>query len=669
MVMKKNVQQQIDKLRTILREHNYKYYVEDSPTISDAEYDKLFHELVNLEQQYPELITPDSPTQRVGAEPLKSFKQVKHAVPMLSLQNAFSDMDVEAFDKRVKDRLGVVGDVEYVCEPKFDGVSISLVYEHGVLVQAATRGDGTTGEDITHNAKTINSIPLQLRGKNYPENLEVRGEVYFPKKAFNALNEQALKNGEKVFVNPRNAASGSLRQLDPKITAKRPLQIFCYAVAVMDDLPHKHSEILALLKSWGFRVNDKIQVVKNASGCLNYYNNMGAMRNDLPYEIDGVVYKVNDLMQQQELGMVSRAPRWAIAHKFPAEEEITKVLDIEFQVGRTGALTPVARLNPVFVGGATVSNATLHNIDEIERKDIRVGDTVVVRRAGDVIPEVVAMIPEKRPENTKPVQLPTHCPVCGSDVVRAEGEAVARCSGGLYCQAQRKESIKHFASKTAMNIDGMGDKLVEQLVDAGLINSVADLYKLTLEPLANLERMGEKSAQNIVAAIEHSKITTLAKFLFALGIREVGVTTARNLANYFGDLEKIMVADLEKLQQVPDIGPIVALHIEAFFQQEHNLELIQELVNLGVHWQDSAPKVIENQPLAGKTFVITGTLTNMSREEAKEKLQNLGAKVSSSVSKKTSYVIVGENPGSKYIKAQELGITILDEKDLLPMLS
>ncbi len=648
----------IEVLRQKLREHNYKYYVLDQPTISDAEYDRLFHELRELEQQHPELITPDSPTQRVGAEPLKAFNQVKHTVPMLSLQNAFTDADVIAFDKRIKDRLKIEHDIEYMCEPKFDGVSISLVYENGLLVRAATRGDGTIGEDVTLNVRTITAIPLKLRDQNYPKNLEVRGEIYIPKHDFEQLTG---------FVNPRNAAAGSLRQLDPKITATRPLQIFCYAVAVMSNMPKKHSETLEMLQQWGFRVNDAIKTVNGASGCLNYYYNMQEKRNNLPYEIDGVVYKVNDLQLQQQLGMVSRAPRWAIAHKFPAQEEITEITAVEFQVGRTGAVTPVARLNPVFVGGATVSNATLHNIDEVQRKDIRVGDTVVVRRAGDVIPEVVVVVMDKRPKNTQPITLPTHCPVCHSDVVKAEGEAIARCSGGLFCQAQRKESIKHFASKTAMNIDGLGDKLVELLVDAGLIDNIADLYTLKLDELRDLERMGQKSAENLLVAIEHSKATTLTKFLFALGIREVGIATARNLALHFGNLDQISHADADTLQTVSDIGPIVALHIVTFFKQQHNLDLIQQLQDLGIHWQEGESKSTL-QPLAGKTFVLTGTLTSMSRDEAKEKLQNLGAKVSSSVSAKTSYVVAGDSPGSKHTKAQELGVEILTEAGFLELL-
>ncbi|MCK4870696.1 MAG: NAD-dependent DNA ligase LigA [Gammaproteobacteria bacterium] len=660
----------VEKLKAKLREYNYRYYVLESPSVSDAEYDRILCELQNLENKYPELIAADSPTQRVGAEPLKAFQEVQHKVPMLSLQNAFNEDELIAFDKRVMERLDLVDEAQYVCEPKFDGVSISLRYEQGVLVQAATRGDGAVGEDITQNAKTIAAIPLHLRGDNIPEVVEVRGEVYIPLAGFEKYNIEAAKRGEKVFVNPRNAASGSLRQLDSKITAERPLNIFCYAVGelVGIDLPESHYEILQLLIHWGMRVNPDIKVVTGITECTQYYNEMMIKRNSLPYEIDGVVYKVNNLAQQQELGFVSRAPRWAVAHKFPAQEEYTKVLAVEFQVGRTGALTPVARLEPVFVGGATISNATLHNIDEVQRKDVRVGDTVVIRRAGDVIPEVVSAVVEQRPEGTRPVELPKKCPVCGSDVVRGEDAAVARCSGGLYCNAQRKESIKHFASKTAMDIDGLGDKIVEQLVDEKIIEHVPDLYKLELSAIANLERMGEKSAQNLLVAIEESKNTTLPKFLYALGIREIGIATAKNLAQYYGELEKIIAANIEELQEVPDVGPVVALYLAAFFRQQHNLEMIDKLRQSGVHWP--AIKVqSKDLPLSGKTFVLTGTLTQMTREEAKEKLEAQGAKITSSVSKNTSYVVVGSDPGSKYDKAQKLGVEILSEDDLIELLN
>jgi DNA ligase (NAD+) len=668
-MVSKHVLKRIEKLRSVITEHNYKYYVLDSPTISDAEYDRLFRELQKLETQYPELITPDSPTQRIGAKPLKEFASVKHKILMLSLQNVFSENELRAFDKRVKDRLHVKHEIEYMCEPKFDGVSVSLLYENGILARTATRGDGAVGEDVTQNAKTIASIPLKLHGKNYPRTLEVRGEVYIPKADFEKYNKLALEAGEKVFVNPRNAASGSLRQLDPKITAKRPLQIFCYAIVQLDNgkLPTKHNIVFELLKNWGFRVNSKIKVVQGVEGCLDYYHKMEKIRNELPYEIDGVVYKVNDINAQQKLGIISRAPRWAIAHKFTAQEELTQVVAVEFQVGRTGALTPVARLKPVFVGGATISNATLHNIDEIQRKDIRIGDTVVVRRAGDVIPEVVSVVLDRRPKTSKIIDLPKRCPVCRSDVVKAEGEVVARCSGGLFCSAQCRESIRHFASKAAIDIEGLGTKVVEQLVIKGLVKNVADLYTLTVDQIASLERMAEKSAQNLITAIEKSKETTLTRFLYALGIREVGIATARSLADYFGNLEDLIKADVETLQNIPDIGPIAALHITTFFKQQYNRELINKLRKLGVHWSEG--KIKRKQVLLGKSFVLTGTLETMTREEAREKLQELGAKLSSSISQRTSYVVVGKEPGSKFSKAKKLGIKILTEKEFIELLN
>lgn len=669
----KKIIKRIEELKDLINEHNYRYYVLNSPIISDSKFDSLFHELQELEAKYPDLITLDSPTQRVGAKPLKSFAQIKHEVPMLSLQNGFNEEDVLAFDKRIHERLDIdlKHDIEYVCEPKFDGLSISLFYKNGFLDYAATRGDGEIGEDVTQNAKTISSIPLKLRGANYPKILEVRGEVYIAKADFLKLNARAFEKGEKIFVNPRNAAAGSLRQLDSNITASRHLQIFCYVVARISpdgNLPNKHSAILGLIKEWGFRVNDEIKILKNIAGCLEYFQIMEKKRQKLPYEIDGVVYKVNDISIQQKLGMVSRAPRWALAHKFPAQEEITQVIDIEFQVGRTGALTPVARLNPVFVGGANISSATLHNIDEVHRKDVRIGDSVVVRRAGDVIPEIASVVLEKRPHNTQPVNLPKYCPVCGSDIVKAEGEVLARCSGGLFCKAQRRESIKHFASKTGMNIEGLGDKLVDQLVNIGLVRNITDLYKLTLKQLAALERMGAKSAANIIAAIEKSKNTTLTKFVYALGIREIGIATARNLVNYFGNLENLIQANEEEFKKISDIGPVAALYLVTFFRQKHNVELIKQLQKLGVRWQEDKPHKLEHQPLFGKAFAITGTLNTMTRDEAIEKLQLLGAEVSSSVSKKTSYVIVGKDPGSKLTKAKELGILTLSEMEFLDLL-
>lgn len=664
----------IEKLRQLLNEYSYHYYVLDAPLVPDVEYDRLFRELQDLERQHPELITKDSPTQRIGEKPATAFAEIRHIVPMLSLDNAFTEDEVLAFDRRLHERLDLPedSDIEYVCEPKMDGVAINLIYEHGVLTSAATRGDGVTGEDILQNVRTIESVPLRLRGEgHFPDLIEVRGEIYMPLAGFKAFNQQALKRGEKVFVNPRNAASGSLRQLDPKVTATRPLDIFCYGIGEIKGggtWPATHADTLAKLKSLGLRVNSKIETAKNIKSCLNYFQRMTEQRAKLPYEVDGVVYKVNDFNLQEQLGFVTRAPRWALAHKFSAAEELTKVVDIEFQVGRTGALTPVARLKPVFVGGATISNATLHNIEEIWNKDIRIGDTVIVRRAGDVIPEVVGSVLEQRPTHTHPISLPSKCPVCGAEVVKAPGEIIARCSGGLYCSAQRKESIKHFASRNAMDIRGFGEALVNQLVDYQLVHNVADLYELTLEKLLKLERSGEKSASNLLAALEKSKNTTLARFIYALGIREVGEATARVLAEHFGDLKALMEATEETLQQIPDIGPIVSAHIITFFRQAHNRELIEKLIRLGIHWHKVETKAKGMQPLAGQTFVLTGTLESMTRDEAKEKLQELGAKVSSSVSSKTSYVVAGKDPGSKLDMAGELKIKTLNEKEFLEFL-
>lgn len=664
-----NVEQRIQQLRDEINYHNYRYYVEDSPEIPDAEYDRLLRELQALEAQHPELVTPDSPTQRVGAEPVKAFGEVKHPIPMLSLDNAFSDDEVAEFDRRIRERLGIE-QVEYVAEPKLDGLAVSMLYEDGRLVRAATRGDGITGEDVTHNVRTIASVPLRLMGKDYPARLEVRGEVYMPKEGFEALNQRAREKGEKEFVNPRNAAAGSLRQLDPRISAERPLAVYCYGVGLVEgrELAPTHTGVLEQLQHWGLRVSPEIKPVTGMDQLLAYYDGLARRRADLPYEIDGVVYKVNRLDQRERLGFVSRAPRWAIAHKFPAQEEITRLLDIEVQVGRTGAITPVARLEPVFVGGVTVSNATLHNQDEINRKDVRVGDTVIVRRAGDVIPEVVSVVLSKRPKNAKRFTMPMQCPVCGSDVIHAEGEAVARCSGGLFCAAQRKEAIKHFASRKAMDIDGLGDKLVEQLCEQGLVRDVADLYSLTREQLAGLERMGEKSAQNLSEALEKSKETTLARFLFALGIREVGEATARNLAGYFTTLEAIRSASEEELQQVPDVGPVVAAHIRAFFQQPHNLEVIDKLLRAGVQWPVIERRGTAALPLQGKTVVLTGTLSEMTRDEAKQRLRALGAKVTGSVSKKTDLVIAGAEAGSKLNKAEQLGVEVADENGFIALL-
>ncbi len=668
--MPSNAPKRIEELRKQLAHHNYQYYVLDNPEIPDIEYDRLFRELQQLEAEHPELITPDSPTQRVGGAPLKGFSEVKHEIPMLSLGNVFSEEELTDFDRRVRDGLGI-DEVIYAAEPKLDGLAISIRYEYGVLVRAATRGDGATGEDVTQNVRTIDAVPLKLYGDDYPKVLEVRGEIYMSRDGFAELNERQREKGDKTFANPRNAAAGSLRQLDSRITAERPLTMYCYSIGVVEGatLPDTHSAILHKLKDWGLRVSPEIKVVKGMQGCLNYYNAIGARRDDLPYDIDGVVYKVDSLAQQQELGFVSRAPRWATAHKFPAQEEMTLLNDVEWQVGRTGALTPVARLEPVHVAGVTVSNATLHNPDEIKRKDVHIGDTVIVRRAGDVIPEVVGVVLAKRPANAAAVTTPTHCPVCGSDVLQDEGEAVPRCTGGLYCSAQRKNAIKHFASRRALDIDGLGDKLVEQLVDLELIKDPADLFALTAEQLAGMERMGDKSAANLVEALEKSKTTTLERFLYALGIREVGESTARTLANHFGSLAKVEQADEAQLLEVEDVGPIVAHHIHTFFRQPHNIEVVEKLQRAGVHWPDVEVVEKGEQPLAGQTFVLTGTLTEMNRDEAKAKLMALGAKVAGSVSKKTSVVVAGEAAGSKLTKAEELGVEIWDEARLLAFLA
>ncbi len=667
MSVPKSVRARARKLHAELHEHNYRYYSRDDPLIPDAEYDQLLRELQSLEEQYPQLITPDSPTQRVGAAPLKAFGEVRHEQRMLSLDNAFSDDELLDFDRRVRERLET-DEVEYAAEPKLDGLAVSLLYRDGRLVRAATRGDGVTGEDVTQNVRTIASVPLKLAGRSIPEVLEVRGEVYMSHAGFEALNQQAASAGQKLFVNPRNAAAGSLRQLDPAITARRSLEIFCYGVGQVSGgtLAETHTDILAQLQGWHLRVYEDVQRVTGVSGCIAYYQHYEQQRERLPFEIDGVVFKVNRLQQQQSLGFVARAPRWAIARKFPAQQRETRVLGIEVQVGRTGALTPVARLQPVFVGGVTVTNATLHNEEEVQRKDVRKGDTVIVRRAGDVIPEVVRVIRERRPAGTQKFQLPTSCPVCHSHVVRVEGEAVARCSGGLFCPAQRKESIKHFASRRAMDIEGLGDKLVEQLVEKERISHVSDLYRLTVEDLAGLERMAEKSASNLVEALQRSQSTTLPRFIYALGIREVGEATAQTLAREFGDLDLLMAADIETLEAVRDVGPVVAKRIREFFTEQHNREVIAALREAGVHWP-----VVEKpqaQPFAGKTFVLTGTLS-MPRAELKERLQSMGGRVAGSVSKQTDFVVVGDNPGSKHDKALKLGIPVLDEATCIEMLS
>ena len=659
----------IDELREQIDYHNYRYYVLDDPEIPDAEYDRLMRELEELEAEHPDLITPDSPTQRVGATPLAAFAEVKHKLPMLSLSNAFDEEEVLSFDRRAREKLGV-NEVEYAIEPKLDGLAISLLYEDGKLTCGATRGDGTTGEDVTQNVRTIDAIPLKLRGKDYPVRLEVRGEVIMTRDGFEELNKTRKKEGEKEFANPRNAAAGSLRQLDSRITAKRPLSFFCYGAGLVEGtaLPERHSAILDQLREWGMRTNPESRVVNGIQGCLDYYQNMQEKRDSLDYEIDGLVYKVNRRDQQEQLGFVSRAPRWAIAHKFPAQEEMTRLIGIDVQVGRTGALTPVARLEPVHVGGVTVSNATLHNQDEIDRLDVRVGDTVIIRRAGDVIPQVVSVVKSKRAGKPKKYHLPKTCPVCGSETVRHEGEAVTYCTGGLFCAAQRKQSLKHFASRRAMDIEGLGDKLVDQLVDEEYVHDPADLFALEKDQLIELERMADKSARNLIDALEKSRHTTLERFIYALGIHDVGEATARTLAHHFGSLPALRKASKEDLMAVPDVGPIVAESILTFFKQKHNKEVIDKLLKAGLEWEDIEVKAAEELPLNGKTFVLTGTLDSMSRDEAKAALQALGAKVTGNVSKKTDYVVVGADPGSKADKAESLGVEMLDEKAFLKLI-
>lgn len=655
-------------LRAALNYHNYRYYVLDDPEIPDAEYDRLLRELQELEAAHPDLVVSDSPTQRVGAQPLEEFGKVRREVPMLSLANAYGEQELADFDRRVREGLQAEA-VEYNAEPKMDGVAVSLIYRDGIFVQGATRGDGTTGEDITLNLRTIHPIPLRLIGRDWLPELEVRGEVYLPKQNFEALNEEAIRRGEKLFANPRNAAAGSLRQLDPRVTAARRLKIFCYGVGKIGGgtLPAYQHQILERLQRWGFPVCPEQAVVKGAEGCQQYYRRMQKRRERLPYEIDGVVFKVNRIEDQERLGFVARAPRWAVAYKFPPKEESTVLKAIEFQVGRTGALTPVARLEPVRVGGVTVTNATLHNVAMVERLDLRPGDTVVVRRAGDVIPQVMGVVESRRPEGAPRFEVPTRCPICGSNVVRPEGEVIARCSGGLYCPAQRKQAVHHFAARRAMDIDGLGEKLIDQLVERGLVESPADLYELTHAQFAALERMADKSAANLCAAIEQSKKTTLARFLYALGIPEVGEATAQQLAAEFGTLEAVMGADEERLRQVPDVGPIVAGHIAGFFHEAHNRRVIERLLANGVHWPAPGRRAA-GRPLVGQTCVLTGTLETMTRDEAKERLQQLGAKVAGSVSAKTSFVVAGSDPGSKIVKARALGIKVLDEAQLLELL-
>ena len=668
-----DIQQQAEALRSLLNEYNYQYYVMDNPTVPDAEYDRVFKALQALEAQQPSIVTPDSPTQKVGGAPLDAFDQVTHEVPMLSLDNAFDEDSLRAFNKRVADRIITSSALSYSCEPKLDGLAVSILYENGQLVRAATRGDGQVGENITQNVKTIGNVPLRLRGEDYPQRLEVRGEVFMSKAGFQKLNDAQKENGQKTFANPRNAAAGSLRQLDSRITAKRPLMFYAYSLGVVAPegfpLASRHSERLQQLAQWGLPLCPEVDTASGPDGCLGYYEKIGEMRDRLPYDIDGVVFKVDDIEKQQRLGFVARAPRWAVAHKFPAQEEITQLLDVEFQVGRTGAITPVARLAPVFVGGVTVSNATLHNQDEIDRLGVHVGDTVVIRRAGDVIPQVVSVVLAKRPDDSKAIVFPSVCPVCESAVEKVEGEAVSRCTGGLICGAQRKQALKHFASRKALDIDGLGDKLVDQLVDADIVKTPADFFDMTVATLVSLERMGEKSASNLVASIEKAKSTTLAKFIYSLGIREVGEATAGNLANHFETLEGVKTASLEALQEVSDVGEVVAAHVFNFFNEEHNQTVVTALLEAGVNWPAVEKPSQGSMVLDGKTCVITGTLSALSRNDAKALMQQLGAKVAGSVSAKTDFLIAGEKAGSKLSKAQDLGVEVWDETRLVDFLT
>lgn len=669
------IEQQLEQLRDALRHHEYQYYVLDDPQITDAEYDRLMMQLKQLEAVHPALVTVDSPSQRVGGAPLAAFGQVHHEVPMLSLDNVFDEESYQAFDKRLHERLKSDEPLTFCCEPKLDGLAVSLLYEQGVLVRAATRGDGTTGEDITSNVKTIRAIPLRLQGEAIPARIEVRGEVFMPQDGFEAMNEEARRRGAKIFANPRNAAAGSLRQLDPRITAQRPLTFYCYGSGQLEGgaLPDSHYQCLQRFKSWGLPVSERVRLCCGSAEVLAYYRQIGQARPTLGFDIDGVVIKVDDIAIQERLGFVARAPRWATAFKFPAQEQMTRLNGVEFQVGRTGAITPVARLEPVLVAGVTVSNATLHNADEIERLDLRIGDTVIVRRAGDVIPQVVGVVEAMRPRDAHEIGFPTHCPVCGSEVERTEGEAVARCSGGLICAAQRKESLKHFVSRRAMDVEGMGDKVIEQLVDKEYVATPADLYRLSAGKLTGLERMGPKSATKLIAALDRSRETTLARFLFALGIREVGEATAANLASHFGSLQALRAADLESLKRVPEVGEVVASHIVHFLIEEHNRQVIDELISdeVGIRWPEGAPAQSApavDSPFAGKTVVLTGSLSVLSRDEAKDRLTALGARVSGSVSKKTDLVIAGDAAGSKLAKANILGIEVIDEAQMLRML-
>jgi len=661
---------EVAQLRAELDEANYRYYVLDDPKLSDADFDRMLQRLKTLEASYPELITPDSPTQRIGAAPAAGFPQVEHAIPMLSLDNVFNEKDIQAFAQRVAERLEIQAkSLSFSCEPKLDGVAVSLVYEKGVLISGATRGDGRTGEGITSNLRTLQTVPLKLRNQSIPELLEVRGEVIMRHSGFEALNERARERDSKIFANPRNAAAGSLRQLDPEVTATRPLEFHPYQLARLEpDMGDEHhSELMQRLGKLGFRSSIELEVVNGAGEVIDYCHRLEAKRDRLGYDIDGVVIKVDDLRLQRELGFVARAPRWAVAYKFPAQEETTVVNDVEFQVGRTGAITPVARLAPVTVAGVTVSNATLHNADEIERLGVMIGDTVAIRRAGDVIPQVIRVDKDKRPEDARPIEFPAHCPVCDAQIERLEGEAVARCSGGLYCPAQRKEALKHFASRRALDINGLGDKLIEQLVERDWVKTPADLFHLTAEQLAALPRMGEKSSNKLLRALDNARRTTLSRFIYALGIREVGEATAANLARHFGTLEGVMQAEQPALEAVSDVGPVVAAHAHTFFRQPHNRETIDALLQAGVTWEEA--EVTQGpQPLEGQTWVLTGTLVSMTRAEGKARLQALGAKVSGSVSKKTACLVAGEAAGSKLSKAEQMGVEVIDEPTFLARL-
>ena len=670
--MSTDIQQQLDTLREQLAYHGHRYYVEDNPEIPDAEYDRMMQQLLALEAEHPELMSVDSPSQRVGGTPLDSFTQVKHELPMLSLDNAFNDEELNAFEKRLLDRLITAGHVSYCCEPKLDGLAVSLMYENGVLVQAATRGDGATGENITTNVRTIRSIPLKLQGEGWPVRLEVRGEVFMPKKGFDELNARALKKGDKAFANPRNAAAGSLRQLDSKIAATRPLSFYAYSVGVVEgmDLAESQYERLVQLKGWGIPMCPEIRPVNTIKDVIAYYQDIGERRQSLAYEIDGVVIKVDDVETQEQLGFVARAPRWAIAYKFPAQEEMTLLNNVEFQVGRTGAITPVAKLEPIFVGGVTVSNATLHNADEVARLGVMIGDTVIIRRAGDVIPQIVSVVESRRPDNAQAITFPITCPVCESNVERVEGEAVARCTGGLFCQAQRKEALKHFVSRKALDVDGCGEKVIEQLVDREMVTTPAGLFKLSAGVVTVLDRMGPKSAQKLVDSLANSKETTLPRFIYSLGIREVGEATAANLANHFETLEAITAASKEQLLVVPDVGEVVANNLLNFFCEAHNMDVVEDLITVGIHWPaiDKPEEGVE-LPLDGKVVVLTGSLSQLTRSDAKAALQALGAKVTGSVSKKTDLLVAGEAAGSKLTKAQELDIEIWDEQALVDLMN